>query len=159
MKEEFNIVLNNINETRIFAKIISKFLESSMIICLYGDVGAGKTTFCRFLINSLSKKKIRVLSPTFPILQIYELEKLKIWHYDFYRLNNKNEILNLDFDLAKNDCVLIEWPKLVENLLPKDRIIIRFFDGDCSLSRKISIMFCGRFKKIKEKICIQLKKK
>ncbi len=57
MKEEFNIVLNNINQTRIFAKNISKFLESSMILCLYGDVGTGKTTFCRFLINSLSKKK------------------------------------------------------------------------------------------------------
>ena len=159
MKEEFNIVLNNINETEIFARNISKFLEPSMILCLYGEVGTGKTTFCRFLVNSLSKKKIKVLSPTFPILQIYDLNKLKIWHYDFYRLSNKNEILNFDFDLAKNDCVLIEWPKLIENLLPKDRIEIRFFDGDCSLSRRLRIMFCGRFKKIKEKICIQLKKK
>ena len=159
MKEEFNIVLNNINETKIFARNISKFLKPSMILCLYGEVGTGKTTFCRFLVNSLSKKKIKVLSPTFPILQVYDLKKLKIWHYDFYRLTNKNEILNLDFDLAKNDCVLIEWPKLMEKLLPQDRIEISFFDGDCSLSRKISIMFYGRFKKIKEKICIQLRKK
>ena len=159
MKEEFNIVLNNIDETRIFARNISKFLKSPMIICLYGDVGTGKTTFCKFLINSICKKKVKVLSPTFPILQIYDLKKLKIWHYDFYRLKNKNEIFSLDFDLAKNDCVLIEWPKLIEDFLPKDRIDINFLDGNCFLSRKIKLLFYGRFKKIRKKICSQLKKK
>ncbi|MBS91898.1 MAG: tRNA (adenosine(37)-N6)-threonylcarbamoyltransferase complex ATPase subunit type 1 TsaE [Rickettsiales bacterium] len=159
MKEEFNIVLNNIDETRIFARNISKFLKSPMIICLYGEVGTGKTTFCRFLINSLSKKKIKVLSPTFPILQVYNLEKLKIWHYDFYRLKNKDEILSLDFDIATNDCVLIEWPQLLEDLIPKDRIDINFLDGKCLISRNIKIHFNGRFKKIKDKICTQLKKK
>ena len=141
MKEEFNIVLNNINETEIFARNISKFLEPSMILCLYGEVGTGKTTFCRFLVNSLSKKKIKVLSPTFPILQIYDLNKLKIWHYDFYRLSNKNEILNFDFDLAKNDCVLIEWPKLIADNQDIKSIDLTFSYLNDLNNRSVSINF------------------
>ena len=86
MKDEFNIYLKNIESTKGLALKFSKIISKSILICLDGELGTGKTTFARFLINFLAKKKIKVLSPTFPIVQIYNLDKLKIWHFDLYRI-------------------------------------------------------------------------
>ena len=84
----------------------------------------GKTTLAKYLINSLSQKKTIVPSPSFPIVNTYEFPELKIWHYDLYRLKKKNDIFELDIELALMDCVIIEWPEIVEDLLPEKRIDI-----------------------------------
>lgn len=66
MKEKIYLILNNLKETEVFANKISKFLSKRSTICLFGKIGSGKTTFCRFLINSLSKKKNQSSKSYFP---------------------------------------------------------------------------------------------
>ena len=92
MTSELYIRIKNLNETKILAQKVSKCISIPFFICLSGDIGSGKTTFARFLINQFSKKKIKVLSPTFSIVQIYDLKKVNIWHYDLYRIEKKKRI-------------------------------------------------------------------
>ncbi len=100
MKDEFKINLDNLRETEKLAQKIAKRLKPKSFISLRGKLGVGKTTLASFIINNLSKKKIRVLSPTFSLVNIYDLKNIKIWHYDLFRLSNKKEIFELDFELA-----------------------------------------------------------
>ena len=90
------------------------------------------------IINNLSKKKIRVLSPTFSLVNIYDLKNIKVWHYDLFRLNNKKEIFELDFELALLDCVIVEWPEIITEYLPHKRIEIQL-DEDESLLRYATV--------------------
>ena len=82
-----------------------------------GELGAGKTTFTRFLINSIFekeslKKPYSIKSPSFPIMISYQLKNFQIFHYDFYRLENNNELAELNiFENIKNNISIIEWPK------------------------------------------------
>ena len=151
MTSELYIRIKNLNETKILAQKVSKFLSIPFFICLSGDIGSGKTTFARFLINQFSKKKIKVLSPTFPIVQIYDLKTVNIWHYDLYRIEKKNEFFNLDFDTAISNCVIVEWPDIFLDYFPEDRIEIIFQDENKS-ARDVTIKLFGTSKKIKEKL-------
>ena len=92
MKDEFKINLYNLRETEKLAQKIAKKLEPKSFISLRGKLGVGKTTLASLIINNLSKKKIRVISPTFSLVNIYDLKNMKVWHYDLFRLNNKKEI-------------------------------------------------------------------
>ena len=151
MTSELYIRIKNLNETKILAQKVSKSLSIPFFVCLSGDIGSGKTTFARFLINQFSKKKIKVLSPTFPIVQIYDLKKVNIWHYDLYRIEKKNEFFNLDFDTAISNCVIVEWPDIFLDYFPEDRIEIIFQDENKS-ARDVTIKLFGTLKKIKEKL-------
>ena len=109
--------------TRELAKELSNYLKGGEIILLYGEMGVGKTTFVKHLINQFQiKKNIKVTgvtSPTFNLLNEYEVNDLVIKHYDLFRIKNKSEITNLDlFENNKNTITLIEWPQLInkENL-------------------------------------------
>ena len=88
--------LKSIQDTQIFSKNISKIIKAGDIIFLYGEIGVGKTTFVRFLINYLESKNgivnSDVLSPTFNIVYDYDIEDIKIQHYDLYRLKNYKDI-------------------------------------------------------------------
>ena len=99
------------------------------------------------IINNLSKKKIRVLSPTFSLVNIYDLKNIKVWHYDLFRLSNKKEIFELDFELALLDCVIVEWPEIITEYLPHKRIEIHL-DEDESLLRYATVRRIN-----KNKIC------
>ena len=104
--------------TRELAKDLLNYLKGGEIIFLYGEMGVGKTTFVKYLINNLqAKQKIQiteVTSPTFSLLNEYELDNLNIKHYDLFRLKDKSEIENLDlFNNDKNTITLIEWPQLI----------------------------------------------
>ena len=79
IKDEFKIYLKSLQRTRKIATILAKNIKKGLCICLYGDLGTGKTTFSRFFINSLSKKNINVPSPTFSMVQLYELKNFNIW--------------------------------------------------------------------------------
>jgi len=101
------------------AKNFSNFLRGGEIIFLYGEMGVGKTTFVRHLINHFQKKEnfelTEVTSPTFNLLNEYQINKLLIKHYDLFRLKDKSEILNLDIFENYNDSItLIEWPNLID---------------------------------------------
>ena len=104
--------------TRELAKELSNYLKGGEIIFLYGEMGVGKTTFVKYLINQFQiKKNLRtseVTSPTFNLLNEYDVDDLSIKHYDLFRLKDKSELKNLDiFENNKNVITLIEWPQLI----------------------------------------------
>jgi len=104
--------------TRELAKDLSNYLKGSEIIFLYGEMGVGKTTFVKYLINQFQiKKKLQiteVTSPTFNLLNEYDVDDLSIKHYDLFRLKDKSEIKNLDlFENNKSTITLIERPQLI----------------------------------------------
>jgi|TARA_B100000287_G_scaffold432258_1_gene491179 tRNA threonylcarbamoyl adenosine modification protein YjeE len=158
MYSELNIKVNDLVETNKFAKKFAKFVTPPFFLCLKGEIGSGKTTFTRFLIKQFSKKNINIPSPTFPIVQVYEFEKIKIWHYDLYRIENKEEFFSLDFDLAINDFVIVEWPQVFLEYFPKNRVELNFLDkpGD---ERDIEIKLLGKFSKMHTSLWKMLKKK
>ena len=123
------IDLSSENKTEELAKKISKKLKPKDIIYLYGEMGVGKTTFVRYLINEFQKKNklqiTEVTSPTFNILCEYDINQIKINHYDLFRLKTKEEIINLDlFNDISNTITLIEWPQIIhkkpDNLIELD---------------------------------------
>ena len=124
MKDVFKFNLFDLGETEKLAKKISNYVKPKSFISIRGKLGVGKTTLTRFIINSLSSQKIKVLSPTFSLVNIYELKKVRVWHFDLYRLKNKKEIFDIDFDLALLDCVIVEWPEIIKEFLPDKRIDI-----------------------------------
>ena len=124
MKDEFKIFLNNLKDTEKLAKKIAEVIVPQTLILIRGKMGVGKTTLVRNIIQSLSNRKLIVSSPTFLIVNTYDLKRIRIWHYDLYRLKNKHEIYELDFELALMDCTIIEWPEIIEDILPHKRIDI-----------------------------------
>ena len=105
--------------TKELAKQLSNYLKGGEIIFLYGEIGVGKTTFVKHLINQFQfDKKIKitgVTSPTFNLLNEYDLDDLTIKHYDLFRIKDKSEIINLDiFNYNQNIITLIEWPQLID---------------------------------------------
>jgi tRNA threonylcarbamoyladenosine biosynthesis protein TsaE len=117
--------------TKELANNFSNYLKGGEVIFLYGEMGVGKTTFVKYLINQLLIKKnlqtTEVTSPTFNLLNEYEVDKLIIKHYDLFRLKNESEIKNLDlFDQNKNTITLIEWPELIEKENVKKTIDLVF---------------------------------
>ena len=104
--------------TKELAKELSNYLKGGEIIFLYGEMGVGKTTLVKYLINQFQiKKKLQtseVTSPTFNLLNEYDVVDLNIKHYDLFRLKDKSELKNLDiFENNKNVITLIEWPQLI----------------------------------------------
>ena len=104
--------------TKELAKQLSNYLKGGEIIFLYGEMGVGKTTFVKYLINQFQIKKdlqiSEVTSPTFNLLNEYDVDDLSIKHYDLFRLKDKSELKNLDiFENNKNVITLIEWPQLI----------------------------------------------
>ena len=104
--------------TKELAKELSNYLKGGEIIFLYGEMGVGKTTLVKYLINQFQiKKKLEtseVTSPTFNLLNEYDVDDLSIKHYDLFRLKDKLELKNLDiFENNKNVITLIEWPQLI----------------------------------------------
>tara|TARA_B100000886_G_scaffold296252_1_gene223383 strand:- start:422 stop:883 length:462 start_codon:yes stop_codon:yes gene_type:complete len=143
MKDEFKINLVNLGETEKLAQKIAKRIEPKSFISLRGKLGVGKTTLASLIINNLSKKKIRVLSPTFSLVNIYDLKTIKVWHYDLFRLRNKKEIFDLDFELALSDCVIVEWPEIITEYLPHNRIEI-YLDEDESFLRYATVSWINK---------------
>ena len=145
--------LKSLEDTQNFSKNISKIISAGDIIFLYGDIGVGKTTFVRFLINHLESKngikKSDVLSPTFNIVYDYDVGNLKILHYDLYRLKNYKDISQLGMFETSNDSIkIVEWPELIESK-PKDRVDIKFQYSKLIDSRKVKIVGFGKWKDYK----------
>ena len=102
-----------------FCEHVSLNLKEGDIICLSGELGSGKTTFARNLINSIYKKNnlikpTSIKSPSFPILLTYEVNQFEIFHYDLYRISNINELVEINiFEELNNSITLIEWPEII----------------------------------------------
>ena len=116
----------DLKQLEVIAKKLVKHSSLSDIYLLNGELGAGKTTFIRFFINSifdlnLIKRPDSIKSPSFPILINYPIKNFEVFHYDLYRLKNENEIQELNiFENLKKNITLIEWPQMIINNLQID---------------------------------------
>ena len=142
--------LSSLQDTQNLSKKISKIIKLGDTIFLYGEIGVGKTTFVRYLINHLEvENKIKesdILSPTFNIIYDYDIGKLKIHHYDLYRVKNNKDILELGmFENSKDLITIVEWPELIETK-PRDRIDIFLKYSKLNNSRKVEILGNGKWK-------------
>ena len=133
-------------------KILSNLSETDCIF-LFGELGCGKTTFARSLINQLQKKnkvdQTEVLSPTFNLLHEYEIKSLKVMHYDLYRLKTNKEVDQLGiFEDNKNVIKIIEWPEKMKKKI-ENRLEISFYYESDAESRKINLKGFGKWKNFK----------
>ncbi len=129
---------------------IIKILLPGDVIFLYGEIGVGKTTFVRLLINNYENekklKKSEVLSPTFNIVFEYDIKDFIIEHYDLYRLKNEKEIKNIGlFANLKQNITIVEWPELIKNK-PINRIDLFFEYTKDMNERTLTIKTSGRLK-------------
>ena len=130
-------------DTKKLAEKLSNFLKKGDVVFLFGEMGTGKTTFVKYLINSMQMKNnediLEVQSPTFNILNEYEVNGLKILHYDLYRLKDKKELENVGQIKNQTDkLILIEWPELIEDNV-SSTISISFAYEDDLYKRSLSI--------------------
>ena len=137
------IDLSSEKKTEELASKVSQKLKPGNVIFLYGEMGVGKTTFIRYLINGLQKKNkleiTEVTSPTFNILNEYQINQIKIKHYDLFRLKSAEEINNLDlFEDSTKAITLIEWPQIIKEK-PKNLIELIFEYGIDHQTRSVQI--------------------
>ena len=139
------IIIHQLDEIRNAAR---QFIEQALkgdcqrVVAFYGSMGAGKTTFIRALCEELGVTDV-VTSPTFAIVNEYEVnraEDFSIFHFDFYRIKRLEEVYDMGYEdyFYGSSLCLIEWPELIEELLPDDclRVTIRVLDDG---SREISV--------------------
>ncbi len=148
--------ISSLKDLHKFTNKISKIILPGDYLFLFGEIGVGKTTFARQLINVFELKnnikKSEVPSPTFNILFEYELKDFIIKHYDLYRLKNEEEIKNLGlFEIEEKNITLIEWPELIKNK-PTNRIDLFFKYTKDMKQRVLDIKPAGRLKKYDFKI-------
>lgn len=107
------IKVKNLAQTKRLAKKLSKSLKGGETVLLYGDLGAGKTTFTQFFAKALGVKDV-VTSPTFNIVKEYDGKKMKLYHFDMYRIEDFGELQEIGAEdiLYKNehDVAVVEWP-------------------------------------------------
>lgn len=101
----------NLEETQKLAKRVGALLHPGDILTLDGPLGAGKTAFARALIQGLIGQDQEVPSPTFTLVQTYDIRDLTLWHFDLYRLEHPEEIWELGFEEVSGGIALIEWPQ------------------------------------------------
>ena len=104
--------------TKELAKEFTNYLKGGEFIFLFGEMGVGKTTFVKYLINEYQKinnlTQTEITSPTFSLLNEYQVKDIRIKHYDLFRINRKEDINNLDIFEKDNKLItLIEWPQLI----------------------------------------------
>ena len=137
------LILSSEKSTEELAKKLQKKLKPGDIIFFYGEMGVGKTTFIRFLINEFQKKNkinlTEVTSPTFNIMNEYYINQIKINHYDLFRIKSFQETKNLGLFENRLDSInLIEWPQIIDEK-PKNLIELIFEYDDDHQKRKVQI--------------------
>ncbi|MDI9494931.1 MAG: tRNA (adenosine(37)-N6)-threonylcarbamoyltransferase complex ATPase subunit type 1 TsaE [Bacillota bacterium] len=132
------IIARNIKDTEKLGKIIAGCIDKGTVICLDGELGAGKTALTRFIAREFGVKE-NIVSPTFTIIKEYE-GKLPFYHMDVYRIDSEDDMYDLGYDeyIYSEGVTVIEWADLIKGILPEERIDIRIkrIDDD---KREISI--------------------
>ena len=132
--------LRDLDDTTAVASIIAPHLQTTDIVALDGDLGAGKTTLARALINAMPGATEDVPSPTFTLVQTYTRGALDIWHFDLYRLEDPDEVWELGIDDAFSDGVsLIEWPDKLGPYLPKRRLLVTMAPDSDGMARHMTL--------------------
>ena len=133
------IDISSLESSKLLAESLINYLRKGSIVCLYGEIGVGKTTFVRHLINNFQKKNhlklTEVTSPTFNLVNEYDVLEFKIHHYDLFRLINSDEIKNIGLlENYEKILTLIEWPEKAEKKI--DNRIDLFFEYGKDLSKR-----------------------
>lgn len=138
--------------TASLARALSKLVRPGDVLALFGDLGAGKTSFARAFINALPRENAdsaetgleEVPSPTFTLVQLYERTPATIWHFDLYRLEQPEEAYELGIEEAFAEGIsLIEWPGRLGGLLPADRLEINLGFGSTPEARTATLSAFG----------------
>ena len=138
------MIVKSLEHLNQISKTISQKLENGDCIFLIGEIGVGKTTFTKYLINNLQiqkgLKETEVLSPTFNLLYEYEIKDLKIMHYDLYLIKKAKELDHLGiFSENKKTIKIIEWPDLIKTpLTNKLEIHLEYGENDKERKKKIN---------------------
>ena len=147
------MIIKSLEQLNSLSKKVANHIKEKDFIFLTGEIGVGKTTFTRYLINYLQRKEgsntTEVLSPTFNLLYEYDLKKFKIMHYDLYRINNRKELNNLGiFQENENAIKIIEWPSVIK--IPKsDKLEIHLDYAKQDNERKLKLSGTGKWKNFK----------
>ena len=150
------MIVKSLDHLNQISKTISKKLENGDCIFLIGEIGVGKTTFTRYLINNLQNQKglkeTEVLSPTFNLLYEYEIKDIKIMHYDLYRIKKVDELDHLGIFLESEKTIkIIEWPDLIKTPLT-NKLEIHLDYGENDMERKIKIHGLSKWKDFENEI-------
>ena len=137
------IDLSSENKTEELANKFIKKLKPGSVIFLYGEMGVGKTTFIKYLINGFQKnnrlKITEITSPTFNLLNEYQIKQIQINHYDLFRIKSYQEIKDLNlFENVSSSITLIEWPQKIKDK-PKNLIELLFKYEKDHQSRSVQI--------------------
>jgi tRNA threonylcarbamoyladenosine biosynthesis protein TsaE len=117
------MILKDEAATAGLGRAIAAKLMPGEAVCLAGPLGAGKSTLARALVRALTTPDEEVPSPTFTLVQFYEGPRLRVAHFDLYRLSNPDEAYEIGLDEALDDgAAIIEWPERLEGRLPADRL-------------------------------------
>ena len=147
------IYLSNQEDTKKFATNLAKHAEVGDIITLRGDLGAGKTSFAQYFIQAIAGENIEVTSPTFNLVHLHQLKSVTIWHFDLYRLTDKKEIYELGIEDAMHEGItLIEWPEIISNILPKNRLDLHIATTDKENVRIVSYQASEKWTEILTKL-------
>ena len=144
------MIIKSLDHLQLISKKIADKILKKDCIFLIGEIGVGKTTFTRSLINYLQKREgvgqTEVLSPTFNLLYEYEIKKLKIMHYDLYRIKNSKELIQLGiFNENINSIKIIEWPELLETNVT-DRLELHISYASDEKERNLILKGKGKWK-------------
>lgn len=133
-------------ETAQVAAGLAPALPEGSLLCLWGDLGMGKSVFARALIRTLAgEPALDVPSPTYTLVQTYETPAGEIFHFDLYRLSAPEEIYELGWeDALPEGIVIVEWPERLGGFLPARRIDVRIGGGAAGPdSRRIEVSHAG----------------
>ena len=145
------------NKTKFIAKVFAKNIKVGDVLFLIGELGVGKTTFIKFLINFFQINKnhsvTEIPSPTFNLINEYQIDSLILKHYDLYRIKNEKELNIIGvFEENSEQITLIEWPEIIKNHKIKNIIYLHFdYDEDykkrfLTISSNNKINFLDEFK-------------
>lgn len=127
-----SIFLKNEEDTQILGKKLGKKLSKGMIVCLNGDLGAGKTTITKSIAKSMRIDE-DITSPTFTIVNEYTDNEVPLYHFDVYRIGSSEEMYDIGFEeyINSEGICIIEWSNLIEDILPSERLdIVLSYDGE-----------------------------
>lgn len=137
------ILVKSINQLDAAAAKVIESIKPNRIVCLYGGMGAGKTTFIKSLCKVLGVTD-NVVSPTFALINEYTTPQGEpIYHFDFYRINKLEEVFDFGYEeyfFSSQGICLIEWPELIEDILPTEGVVRFKIDVNDDGSRLISTM-------------------
>ena len=125
------IEIDSLSELKNVAQQVVESLEGRTVVLLRGEMGAGKTTLISRIAAYLGAEDT-VTSPTFALVNQYEGSDCRIYHFDFYRIEEIEEVFDLGYEeyFYSGDLCLVEWPEKIEPLLPDDAMTVRITVGD-----------------------------